>query len=545
MKQMILAAYFPGVNNTTVWMDPRSKSQIEIESFIHLAQTAERGKLDFFFLAEGLRLREQRGRIHDLDTVGRPDTMAVLTALVGVTTHLGLAGTLNATFHEPYEMARQLATLDHLSGGRAAWNVVTSSDAFTGENFRRGGFLDHADRYLRAEEFIDVCRQLWDSWAADEVVADATTGRFVRDGNPGAFEHHGAQFDIHGHFNVPRSPQVHPVILQAGDSDGGRELAARTADCIFTRHSSISGGSEVRRRRQGAPGPLRPGAGGPEDPPGGLHRPRRHRGRGRGVRPLHPPPAGQPADGHPAAGAGVEPGPVGLRPGGPAARRRPRPRCGLDHPGPGADARRPDGDGRPVPGDRRGEGLEHPRPDHRGVGADQLRRHAEPGGGDDGRVRPVRRLRRLRVGPLPHPGRPRRLRRPGGPAPARARRPAQRVHHHDAARPPRPPARRHHATPTTRRRRRAPEPRLLAFVSRRDRAPPGRGATRSVGSRGSGGGGELGEELAGDGVVLAEGGGVGARAGEGAGGGTAGERTGRVAAGVRPAGGVDHPQGLA
>jgi len=244
MKQMILAAYFPGVNNTTVWMDPRSKSQIEIESFIHLAQTAERGKLDFFFLAEGLRLREQRGRIHDLDTVGRPDTMAVLTALVGVTTHLGLAGTLNATFHEPYEMARQLATLDHLSGGRAAWNVVTSSDAFTGENFRRGGFLDHADRYLRAEEFIDVCRQLWDSWAADEVVADATTGRFVRDGNPGAFEHHGAQFDIHGHFNVPRSPQVHPVILQAGDSDGGRELAARTADCIFTRHSSIPAGQK-------------------------------------------------------------------------------------------------------------------------------------------------------------------------------------------------------------------------------------------------------------------------------------------------------------
>jgi FMN-dependent oxidoreductase (nitrilotriacetate monooxygenase family) len=166
----------------------------------------------------------------------------VLAALAGVTTHLGLAGTLNATYHEPYEMARQLATLDHLSAGRAAWNVVTSSDAFTGENFRRGGFLDHADRYRRAEEFIEVCRTLWDSWAADEVVADATTGQFVANGDPGAFEHHGAQFTIHGHFNVPRSPQVDPVILQAGDSDGGRELAARTADAIFTRHSSLAAG---------------------------------------------------------------------------------------------------------------------------------------------------------------------------------------------------------------------------------------------------------------------------------------------------------------
>ena len=251
-KQMILAAYFPGVNNTTVWHDPRSKSQIEIESFIHLAQTAERGKLDFFFLAEGLRLREQRGKIHDLDTVGRPDTLAVLAALAAVTTHLGLAGTLNATFHEPYEMARQLATLDHLSGGRAAWNVVTSSDAFTGENFRRGGFLDHADRYLRAGEFVDVCRELWASWAADEIVADQATGEFLRQGAPGEFAHHGAQFDIHGRFNVPRSPQVDPVILQAGDSDGGRELAARTADAIFTRHGTLPAGQafcrDVKRR---------------------------------------------------------------------------------------------------------------------------------------------------------------------------------------------------------------------------------------------------------------------------------------------------------
>src|SRR6476469_6685234 len=129
-KQIILAAHFPGVNTTTVWSDPNSKSQIEFESFRQLAQTAERGKFDFLFLAEGLRLREQRGRIHDLDVVGRPDTFTVLAALAAVTQHLGLAATINTTFNEPYEVARQFATLDHLSGGRAAWNIVTSSDAF-------------------------------------------------------------------------------------------------------------------------------------------------------------------------------------------------------------------------------------------------------------------------------------------------------------------------------------------------------------------------------------------------------------------------------
>ena len=241
-KQIILGAHFPGVNNTSVWSDPAAKSQVEFDSFVHLAQTAERGKFDFFFLAEGLRLREQRGKIHDLDVVGRPYTLTILAALAGVTTHLGLAGTLNATYHEAYELARQLATLDHLSGGRAAWNVVTSSDAFTGENFRRGGFLDYADRYVRAGEFIRTARELWDSWAEDEIVADVEAGQFVRSGPPGAFEHHGEQFDIRGNFTVPRSPQRHPVILQAGDSDGGRELAAATSDAIFSRHSRLADG---------------------------------------------------------------------------------------------------------------------------------------------------------------------------------------------------------------------------------------------------------------------------------------------------------------
>jgi FMN-dependent oxidoreductase (nitrilotriacetate monooxygenase family) len=241
-KQVHLAAHFPGVNNTTVWSDPRSGSHIEFSSFVHLAQTAERAKFDFFFLAEGLRLREQAGLIYDLDVVGRPDTFTVLAALAAVTDHLGLAGTINSTFNEPYEVARQFASLDHLSGGRAAWNVVTSWDAFTGENFRRGGFLREDDRYARAKQFLAAATKLFDSWSGDEIVADKESGKFLSDANVGSFEHHDEFFDIAGQFNVPRSPQGRPVIFQAGDSDNGREFAAATADAIFSRHGTLEDG---------------------------------------------------------------------------------------------------------------------------------------------------------------------------------------------------------------------------------------------------------------------------------------------------------------
>jgi FMN-dependent oxidoreductase (nitrilotriacetate monooxygenase family) len=241
-RPMHLAAHFPGVNNTTVWSDPEAGSHIEFESFVHLAQTAEAAKFDFFFLAEGLRLREQGGEIYDLDVVGRPDTFTVLAALAAVTERLGLAGTINSTFNEPYEVARQFATLDHLSGGRAAWNVVTSWDAFTGENFRRGGFLAQDQRYRRAQQFLETTFELIDSWRGDEIVADKATGVFLNDGGAGTFAHHDEQFDITGRFNVPRSPQGRPVIFQAGDSEEGREFAAEAADAIFTRHSGYSPG---------------------------------------------------------------------------------------------------------------------------------------------------------------------------------------------------------------------------------------------------------------------------------------------------------------
>jgi len=141
LKQIRLAAHFPGVNNTTVWSDPDSSSHIDFDSFVALAQTAERAQFDFFFLAEGLRMREHAGSLQDLDVAGRPDSFTVLAALAAVTERIGLAATITTTYHEPHEVARQLASLDHLSGGRAAWNLVTSSDAFTGANFRRGAYL--------------------------------------------------------------------------------------------------------------------------------------------------------------------------------------------------------------------------------------------------------------------------------------------------------------------------------------------------------------------------------------------------------------------
>ncbi|GAA2297990.1 NtaA/DmoA family FMN-dependent monooxygenase [Streptomyces kunmingensis] len=252
LKQIHLAAHFPGVNNTTVWSDPKAGSHIEFSSFAHFARTAERAKFDFLFLAEGLRLREQGGKIYDLDVVGRPDTFTVLAALAAVTEHLGLTGTINSTFNEPYEVARQFASLDHLSGGRSAWNVVTSWDAFTGENFRRGGFLPQDERYSRAKEFLATTGELFDSWRGDEIVADPATGTFLSDAKAGSFVHSGQHFDINGQFDVPRSPQGRPVVFQAGDSEEGREFAASSADAIFSRYATLKEGqafyADVKRR---------------------------------------------------------------------------------------------------------------------------------------------------------------------------------------------------------------------------------------------------------------------------------------------------------
>ncbi|TAJ50192.1 MAG: LLM class flavin-dependent oxidoreductase [Herbiconiux sp.] len=240
LRQVHLAAHFPGVNNTTVWSDPSSESQIAFSSFRHFAQNAERGFFDYLFLAEGLRVREHKGRVYEADVAGRPNTLAILAAVAAITKNIGLVGTLSSTFNEPYELARQLATLDHLSGGRVGWNVVTTSDAFHGANFRRGAFLDRDDRYRRAAEFLTVAKSLWDSWAPDALVADKASGRFLTPGGVGEVDFHGDHFDVTGRFTLPGSPQRYPVIVQAGDSADGRDFAGEHADVIFSLHSEFA-----------------------------------------------------------------------------------------------------------------------------------------------------------------------------------------------------------------------------------------------------------------------------------------------------------------
>ncbi|MFD5598786.1 NtaA/DmoA family FMN-dependent monooxygenase [Leucobacter sp. NPDC058333] len=250
-RQARLVAHFPGVNSTTVWSAPDSGSQIDFASFSHFAQTAERGLFDYVFLAEGLRLREHGGQIHDLDVAGRPATLAILAAMASVTRNIGVVGTLSSTFNEPYELARQLATIDHLSGGRVGWNVVTSPDAFHGGNFRRGGYLPYEQRYTRAEEFVALAKRLWDSWETGAVRADQAAGVFADPDLVHRVTHSGPQFTVSATSTVPRSPQGYPVIVQAGDSPAGRDFAAANAEIIFSRHTSFAEGQAFYRDVKG------------------------------------------------------------------------------------------------------------------------------------------------------------------------------------------------------------------------------------------------------------------------------------------------------
>ncbi|WP_432841895.1 NtaA/DmoA family FMN-dependent monooxygenase [Dactylosporangium sp. CA-092794] len=236
--QLHFGVFFQGVNHWTIWSDPASGSQISPESYRRVAQTAERGLFDAFFLGEGLRLREVGGRIHDLDVAGRPDAITQLAALAAVTGRIGLVSTTNTTFNEPADLARRLAGLDLLSGGRAGWNVVTTDNAWTGENFRRGGFLDHADRYRRAEEFVNAARAIWDGWADDAVATSADAPSWARPGAISPVRLRGEQFTADVTPSLPRSRQGHPVIFQAGDSGDGRDFAARNADVIFSAHGT-------------------------------------------------------------------------------------------------------------------------------------------------------------------------------------------------------------------------------------------------------------------------------------------------------------------
>jgi N-acetyl-S-(2-succino)cysteine monooxygenase len=201
----------------------------------HIAATAERGKFDMFFLGDGFAT----GYGEHPSTIGKFEPLTLLSALAMGTSRLGLAATGSTTYAEPYQIARSFASLDHLSGGRAAWNVVTTAYPKSAAVFGRQ-HPPHAERYAMAEEFVEACRILWDSWADDAFIADKKAGTFVRPGSLRVPAFHGKYFTVEGGLNVPRSPQGHPVLIQAGSSGPGQTLASRIADVVFTAQNDLA-----------------------------------------------------------------------------------------------------------------------------------------------------------------------------------------------------------------------------------------------------------------------------------------------------------------
>ncbi|KAB8145681.1 NtaA/DmoA family FMN-dependent monooxygenase [Chloroflexia bacterium SDU3-3] len=242
-KQIHVGVFLQGVGHSIAWRHPDHASFTEFETYVRFAQTAERGLLDLIFFGEGLVVREHRGQFFGPIVNGRPDSLALLPALAAVTQHIGLTATISSTYNQPYELARQLASIDHVSGGRAAWNVVTTFSNSVAKdsggdqvayNFSRTKHLEHATRYDRAREFVALIKQLWDSWEDDAIGQGQVDPSKIHE-----LDHHGAWLSVRGPLDVPRSPQGHPVIVQAGQSEDGRDLAARIADVIFSPHRSI------------------------------------------------------------------------------------------------------------------------------------------------------------------------------------------------------------------------------------------------------------------------------------------------------------------
>ena len=200
----------------------------------HIAATAERGRFDLFFLGDGYAT----GYGEHPATIGKFEPLTLLAALAMGTRRLGLAATASTTYGEPYHVARGFASLDHLSRGRAAWNVVTTAYDKSAAVFGRP-HPPHAERYAMAEEFVEACRLLWDSWDDDAFIGDKQEGRFVRPGSLHIPDFRGKYFAVEGALNVPRSPQGHPVLIQAGSSGPGQALAARIADVVFTAQNDL------------------------------------------------------------------------------------------------------------------------------------------------------------------------------------------------------------------------------------------------------------------------------------------------------------------
>ncbi|MFC5744311.1 NtaA/DmoA family FMN-dependent monooxygenase [Actinomadura rugatobispora] len=238
--QVHLGVFYPGVGPQLIWTDPACADHVAIETFVEVARLLERGLFDAFFLGDGQRVRENRGRIHDQDISGRPDAITQLSALAAATERIGLVATQNATYNHPADLARRLASLDLLSDGRAGWNIVTTDNAWTGENFRRGGWLEHERRYERATQFVEAAKALWASWEPDAVADSGGAKSWARPGSIGEVARHTDLVDFRAVATVPAGRQGRPVLFQAGDSAGGRELAAAHADVVFSANTDYA-----------------------------------------------------------------------------------------------------------------------------------------------------------------------------------------------------------------------------------------------------------------------------------------------------------------
>ncbi len=208
---------------------------VDVQHYVNVARIAESAKFDAVFLADNAAIVDQ---IHFRPITALEPTV-VLASIAAATTHIGLIGTASTSYNEPYNIARRFATLDHVSGGRAGWNVVTTADLPSARNFGLDAVPDHAERYARADEFTGVVKALWNSWADDAFVGDKAGGRFVNADKVQPLAHRGAFFRVHGPLNLPRSAQGHPVLVQAGASSDGRELAARHAEAVFSAAQSF------------------------------------------------------------------------------------------------------------------------------------------------------------------------------------------------------------------------------------------------------------------------------------------------------------------
>jgi FMN-dependent oxidoreductase (nitrilotriacetate monooxygenase family) len=243
--QLRLGAFlYPSGHHIAAWRHPEAQADagVNFRHYVKLAQAAEAAKFDLVFLADGVGTRGDNVEFLSRTAhsyVAQFEPITLLSALAAVTEHVGLVATASTSFNEPYHVARKFASLDHISGGRAGWNLVTSSNEHEAKNFNRDKHFEHAERYERAIEFAEVVEGLWDSWEDDAFLRDKDQGRFFDPERRHVLDHKGRFFQVRGPLNVARSPQGHPVVVQAGSSEAGRDLAARTAEVIFTAQQTL------------------------------------------------------------------------------------------------------------------------------------------------------------------------------------------------------------------------------------------------------------------------------------------------------------------